>query len=116
MIDVSRVDWDDLHTNAQKKNSVHAPLEICGDPIRMNPSERKLIVSHYAGTWEQFSFRQDAREGTIAESMIGQEVSISAKQFICFTRVMFFYAFKLVQTIHVRFFLLCPRLLSPGIS
>lgn len=81
MIDVSRVEWDDLRTNAEKKNSAHAPLEICGDPIRMGPSESKLIVSHYAGTWEQFSFREDAREGTIAESMIGQEAYHKLKRF-----------------------------------
>jgi hypothetical protein len=75
MIDVSRVDWDDLHTDPGKRNGVHVPLDICGDKIRMSLSESKLIVSHYAGTWEQFSFRDDARKGSKAEDMISQEVS-----------------------------------------
>jgi hypothetical protein len=75
MIDVSRVDWDDLHTDPAKRNGVHVPLDICGDKIRMSLSESKLIVSHYAGTWEQFSFRDDARKGSKAEDMISKEVS-----------------------------------------
>jgi hypothetical protein len=76
MIDVSRVDWDDLHVNPRKSYGVHAPLDICGDRVEMSLSESKLIASHYPGTWEQYNFRKDAREGSKAREMRGKEVSI----------------------------------------
>jgi hypothetical protein len=76
MIDVSRVDWDDLYVDTRKSNGVHAPLDICGDRVEMSLSESKLIASHYPGTWEQYNFRKDAREGSKAKEMKGKEVSI----------------------------------------
>jgi hypothetical protein len=77
MIDVSRVEWNDLYTKPLKKYAVHIPLDICGSGdrvIRMSYTESVLAVSHFPGTWEQYSFREDAREGTKAFVMKNDEV------------------------------------------
>jgi hypothetical protein len=74
MVDVSRVEWDDLHTDFSKQNSVHIPLDICGETVRMAIDDGHLAVSHYAGTWEQFNFRDDARQGSVAADMKSKEV------------------------------------------
>mmetsp|Transcript_2108 Transcript_2108/g.3861 ORF Transcript_2108/g.3861 Transcript_2108/m.3861 type:complete len:583 (+) Transcript_2108:65-1813(+) len=81
MIDVSRVGWDELHTNPSKSYGVHIPLDICSDRVRMSLSESILLVSHYAGTWEQFSFRKDARQGSRANGMKNDKAYISLKRF-----------------------------------
>jgi hypothetical protein len=110
MIDVSRVDWDDLHTKPEKKYNVHAPLEICGKRVEMSLNESDLIVSHYPGTWEQFSFREDARIGSNAENMKSEMVSSEHSSIFLYiffimhdwiiTKHCYYYQFQLIQAYH----------------
>jgi hypothetical protein len=61
MIDLSRVAWKDL----KPVDSVHRPIKsICGQRglyIRM--ADQVFAIHHYLGTWEQFSYRDDSRNG-----------------------------------------------------
>jgi hypothetical protein len=61
LIDVSRVDAADL----QPIDSIHRPIRsFCGHrKLHIRKSEQVLAIHHYAGTWEQYSFRDDARQG-----------------------------------------------------
>lgn len=74
MIDVSRVPWESLHTDERRAYAVHVPLELCGNRTRMPWADSELVVSHYAGTWEQYSFRDDARQpGTKGHTLKNNE-------------------------------------------
>lgn len=61
IIDVSRVDWTDL----VPVDSIHRPLrKYCGQrKLHIESKDQYLLIHHYLGSWEQYSFRQDAREG-----------------------------------------------------
>lgn len=44
---------------------VHRPVKDYCHPLPYNHSvdDSNLVVHHYLGTWQQFSFRNDARQG-----------------------------------------------------
>ena len=60
LIDLRRVSWDEL----QPVDSIHRPLRsLCGRrKLHIRKSQQALVIHHYIGTWEQYSFREDARE------------------------------------------------------
>jgi len=60
LIDLQRVSYDEL----QPVDSIHRPLRsLCGHrKLHIRKSEQALIIHHHIGTWEQFSFREDARQ------------------------------------------------------
>jgi hypothetical protein len=67
IVDVSRVDWDELPTphEAFKTNgweiTVHQPVpKVCPRPFVAN-TDSLLLINHYVGSWEAFSFREDRR-------------------------------------------------------
>lgn len=61
ILDVSRLAWSDL----QPIDSIHRPIrQYCGHrKLHIRKSEQVLVLHHYLGTWEQYSFRDDARQG-----------------------------------------------------
>jgi len=61
VIDVSRVDPKYI---SESQANPHRPIfEYCPQELlRMKVSKSPLVVRHYLGTWEQFSFRDDARK------------------------------------------------------
>lgn len=67
IVDVSRVKWEDIPTpkEAFQTNpwivNVHQPLpKICPRPF-VKDVNTLLRINHYVGSWEAFSYRQDAR-------------------------------------------------------
>ena len=61
IIDVSRVEWDDL----QPVVSIHRPIRsLCGQRrLHIRSPDQFFLINHYLGTWEQYSYRQDSRTG-----------------------------------------------------
>lgn len=60
IVDLQRVEWDQLHP----VESIHRPLTHCSRrKLHIRPSDQLLIIHHYLGSWEQYSFRNDARKG-----------------------------------------------------
>eukprot|EP00977_Amphora_coffeiformis_P008198 scaffold1834_cov175-Amphora_coffeaeformis.AAC.4 len=60
LIDLQRVSWDEL----QPVDSIHRPLRsLCGHrKLHIRKSQQALVIHHHIGTWEQYSFREDARQ------------------------------------------------------
>jgi len=60
MIDLSRVDWDDLTI----VYSIHRPIKsICSQRrLHIRAPDQVFRISHYLGTWEQYTYRDDPRE------------------------------------------------------
>jgi hypothetical protein len=59
IIDVSRVDV----ANAPYFMSLHRPIKSICSPPWHNDWESGLRINHYLGSWESYSFRNDARRG-----------------------------------------------------
>jgi len=61
VIDVSRIHSHDL----RPVDSIHRPLkQYCGRrKLHIRAPDQLLLLHHYLGTWEQYNFRQDARQG-----------------------------------------------------
>ena len=61
LIDLERVSWDEV----QPIDSIHRPIRsLCGHrKLHIRKSEQALVIHHYLGTYEQYSFRDDARQG-----------------------------------------------------
>jgi hypothetical protein len=61
MIDLSRVGWKDL----RPVDSIHRPIRsICGQRrLHIRKADQVFAINHYLGTWEQFSYRDDSRNG-----------------------------------------------------
>jgi hypothetical protein len=67
IVDVSRTKWDDMPTSQEAFQTipwvinVHEPLpKICPRPY-VKDINTLLRINHYVGSWEAFSYRQDAR-------------------------------------------------------
>jgi hypothetical protein len=59
LVDVSRVDM----VKTPRFLSLHRPIKsICGPPWHKD-WESQLRINHYLGSWESYSFRDDARKG-----------------------------------------------------
>lgn len=61
IVDLSRLSWADLEPVV----SIHRPVwNQCGQRKRfIKAYEQALVINHYLGTWEQYSFRDDSRKG-----------------------------------------------------
>jgi hypothetical protein len=61
MVDLSRVDWHDL----QPVDSIHRPIKtLCGHRrLHIRQPEQVFVINHYLGSWEQYVYRSDARQG-----------------------------------------------------
>jgi hypothetical protein len=61
VVDLSRVEWQYLMPVA----SIHRPIEhYCKKrKLHIRAPEQLLVIHHYLGTWEQFSYRDDSRAG-----------------------------------------------------
>lgn len=60
IVDLHQVKWDDLHP----VESIHRPLSNCSRrKLHIRPADQLLLIHHYLGSWEQYSFRNDARKG-----------------------------------------------------
>ena len=61
IIDVSRIEEKHL----RPVDSIHRPIKhYCGRrKLHIRAQAQLLLIHHYLGTWEQYSFRQDARKG-----------------------------------------------------
>ena len=64
IIDVSRVNWTDFPTPQEAHTlvlNVHIPMpKICPPPF-IKDNSTLFRINHYVGSWEAFSYRQDAR-------------------------------------------------------
>jgi hypothetical protein len=59
MVDVSR---EDISGKFNPNHFVHHPFKHCRhDTYNARPQESDIILSHYLGTWEQYSYKDDAR-------------------------------------------------------
>lgn len=58
IVDVSRVNESDIALD-----TIHRPIDsICPDSqMTLTANGSSMIINHYLGTWQQFSFRDDAR-------------------------------------------------------
>jgi hypothetical protein len=69
IVDVSRVDWSDLPTRRDSwvgwpvsNQTAHLPLPaVCPRPF-VKDEDTLLRINHYVGSWQAYSFRQDARQ------------------------------------------------------
>jgi len=63
IIDLSRTAWDDL----EPVSSIHRPVvNLCGRrKVYIRKDEQTVMIHHYLGSWEQYTFRDDARKGDI---------------------------------------------------
>jgi len=62
IVDLSRIDWDDL----QPVDSVHLPIRAhCRQRgLHVRADDHPLVINHYLGSWEQYSYRSgDSRVG-----------------------------------------------------
>ncbi|KAL7581076.1 hypothetical protein ACA910_005879 [Epithemia clementina (nom. ined.)] len=61
LIDLSRVPWDEL----KPVDSIHRPIRsMCGHRrLHIRKSQQVLVINHYLGTLEQYTFRDDSRLG-----------------------------------------------------
>jgi hypothetical protein len=61
LLDLQRVSWDKL----VPVDSIHRPVRsLCGHRrLYIQATEQVLVVHHYLGSWEQYSFRNDSRKG-----------------------------------------------------
>jgi hypothetical protein len=61
MIDLNRVKWEDL----VPVSSIHRPIRsICGRRrLHIRKPDQVFVINHYLGSWEQYSFRDDRRNG-----------------------------------------------------
>ena len=61
LVDVSRVPWEEL----QPVDSIHRPIRsMCGQrKLHIRKSQQVLVINHYLGSYEQFTFRDDSRKG-----------------------------------------------------
>ena len=66
IVDVSRISEKHM-----KKGSPHQPVTKCTREVFIKPNKSPLVVRHYLGTLEQYSFRKDARQ---ADNMKTKEV------------------------------------------
>ena len=69
-LDLSRVSWDDIHpsnTNPHRplKNHCMPKAKYPGFPL---PDRSPFLVYHYAGSYEQFSYRDDGRKSRTREA------------------------------------------------
>ena len=73
MLDLSRIDWDDLQ---QPVDSIHRPIQnLCGRrKLHIRKSEQALVIHHYLGTLEHYNFRNDARQGKERSEKVRQWV------------------------------------------
>ena len=64
IVDLSRVDWRNLQL-VDSIDGVHRPVdEHCDfDKLNIQSDQQLILIHHYLGTWEQFSFRNDPRAG-----------------------------------------------------
>jgi hypothetical protein len=69
LIDLSRIHAADL----QPIDSIHRPIRsFCGHrKLHIRKAEQVLAIHHYSGTWEQYSFRDDARQGKERSKKVG---------------------------------------------
>lgn len=61
LIDLSRVPWTELHP----VDSIHRPIRsMCGHRrLHIRKPQQVLVINHYLGTLEQYTFRDDSRLG-----------------------------------------------------
>lgn len=61
MIDLSRVEWDDI----EPVESVHRPIKNICKRRRMyiRSDDQVFVINHYLGSWQQYIYRDDARTG-----------------------------------------------------
>ena len=61
LIDLSRVPWEEL----KPVDSIHRPIRsMCGHRrLHIRKPQQVLVINHYLGTLEQYTFRDDSREG-----------------------------------------------------
>jgi hypothetical protein len=69
IVDVSQIPYEDMFIE-----NLHHPTKYCSERLvtmRITNRATYLVVRHYLGTWEQFSFRDDVRK---VDGMRGQKV------------------------------------------
>jgi len=61
LIDLSRVPWEEL----KPVDSIHRPIRsLCGQrKLHIRKSDQVLVINHYLGSLEQYTFRDDSRQG-----------------------------------------------------
>jgi len=74
IIDVSKLgppqDWG-------SGGSAHKPIEgTCPTSVSLNYGKIPLGIHHYLGSWESYSFRDDARKGTLRNREVWEERSV----------------------------------------
>jgi Glycosyl transferase family 2 len=62
IVDLSRVDWRNLEPD-YNSDGIHRPVnEHCDyGKLYIRSDQQLVLIHHYLGTWEQFSFRNDPR-------------------------------------------------------
>ena len=78
VIDVSRIAQD---SDLRPVDSIHRPLkQYCGRrKLHIRAPDQLLLIHHYLGTWEQYNFRRDARQGNERS----RKVRFSCRDFGC---------------------------------
>ena len=75
IIDVSRIVSTPKHQLVNGGGSAHRPfIAICPDAW-VNINSLPLLIRHYLGSWESYSFREDARKGANRNYEVWQERS-----------------------------------------
>jgi hypothetical protein len=69
MVDLSRVAWHDL----QPVDSIHRPIKtLCGHRrLHIRQPDQVFVINHYLGSWEQYVYRSDARQGNERSIQVG---------------------------------------------
>ena len=68
LVDLRRVSWTDL----EPVESIHLPIKsLCKRRrLHIRAHEQVLVLNHYLGTWEQYSYREDSRTGNERSRMV----------------------------------------------
>lgn len=76
LLDVSQIQWSQLIP----VDSIHRPIkEFCSQrKLHITSPESVLVINHYLGSWEQFSYRSDARIDDIrSQKQYNKQATIS---------------------------------------
>jgi hypothetical protein len=81
IVDVSRVEEHFL----TPVSSIHRPVEHYCKKRRLHirTTEQRLVIHHYLGTWEQYSFRDDSRAGNERSRQVRRVRACDGKFIVC---------------------------------
>ena len=86
IIDVSRVNWTDFPTPEEAfktfpwQMNVHQPLPKICSPLVIRDDATLFRINHYLGSWEAFSYRQDARASEGRNKSVWQDKADQADE------------------------------------